>query len=199
VFAQCRTCHFTQAEAGHGNGPNLHRIFGKVAGKQPGFEYYSAPLQAAQFVWTPALLYAWLENPMAATPGTSMMSAGVPDPARRADLIYLEQVSVRTARTRSLNSDRFPVPATRPRSGVLAPARPPSFPQSVGLKGRSPPSFGVRLLCSARTCGPLRIEREKRSENISVRLNAVNQHRVTVQCLYGLNFQRRGAGLARGT
>ncbi len=98
VFAPCRTCHFTQAEAGHGNGPNLHRIFGKVAGKQPGFEHYSAPLQAARFVWTPELLYAWLENPMAATPGTSMMSAGVPDPARRADLIaYLQQVSVRTA------------------------------------------------------------------------------------------------------
>ena len=98
VCAPCRTCHFTQAEAGHGNGPNLHRIFGKVAGKQPGFEYYSAPLQEALFVWTPALLYAWLENPMAATPGTSMMSAGVPDPAQRADLIaYLQQVSVRTA------------------------------------------------------------------------------------------------------
>jgi cytochrome c len=98
VFGPCRTCHFTEAEAGHGNGPNLHRIFGKVAGKQPGFEYYSAPLQAAQFVWTPAVMYAWLENPMAAIPGTSMMSAGVPDPRDRADLIaYLQQVSVRTA------------------------------------------------------------------------------------------------------
>lgn len=98
VFGPCRTCHFTEAEAGHGNGPNLYRIFGKVAGKQQGFDYYSAPLQAAQFVWTPAVMYAWLENPMAATPGTSMMSAGVPDPRRRADLIaYLQQVSVRTA------------------------------------------------------------------------------------------------------
>ena len=97
-FGPCRTCHYAESFMGHNNGPNLHRIFGKVAGKQPGFEYYSAPLQAAQFVWTPALLYAWLENPMAATPGTSMMSAGVPDPARRADLIaYLQQVSVRTA------------------------------------------------------------------------------------------------------
>ena len=98
VFGPCRTCHFTEAEAGHGNGPNLHRIFGKVAGKQPGFDYYSEPLRAAEFVWTPAVLYAWLENPLAATPGTSMMSAGVPDPGQRADLIaYLQQVSVRTA------------------------------------------------------------------------------------------------------
>ena len=95
VFAPCRTCHFTEAEAGHGNGPNLHRIFGKVAGKQAGFDDYSAPLQWAKFVWTPAVLYAWLENPMAATPGTSMMSAGVPDPGQRADLIaYLQKITV---------------------------------------------------------------------------------------------------------
>jgi cytochrome c len=96
VFSPCRTCHYTEAAAGHGNGPNLHRIFGKVAGKQTGFDYYSVQLQAAQFVWTPRLMYAWLENPMRATPGTSMMSAGVPDPRQRADIIaYLQLVTVR--------------------------------------------------------------------------------------------------------
>jgi len=98
VFGPCRTCHFTLAAAGHGNGPNLYRIFGKVAGKQPGFEYYSPLLRDAEFVWTPRVMYAWLENPMAATPGTSMMSAGVPDPGQRADLIaYLQWVTVQDA------------------------------------------------------------------------------------------------------
>jgi len=97
VFGGCRSCHFTEAGAGHGNGPNLHRIFGKVAGKQAGFDYYSPELKAAQFVWTPTVLYVWLENPMASIPGTTMMSAGVPDPQERADLIaYLELVTVRT-------------------------------------------------------------------------------------------------------
>ena len=96
VFAPCRTCHFTDAAAGHGNGPNLYRIFGKAAGQQEGFEYYSDALKAAGFVWTPQVMYAWLENPMAALPGTSMMSAGVPDARQRADLIaYLQSVSVR--------------------------------------------------------------------------------------------------------
>jgi cytochrome c len=95
VFGPCRACHFTEAEAGHGNGPNLSRIFGKVAGKQAGFEYYSPELLAAQFVWTPAVMYAWLESPMASVPGTSMMSAGVPDLGQRADLVaYLQKVSV---------------------------------------------------------------------------------------------------------
>lgn len=96
VFGRCRSCHFTEAGAGHSNGPNLHRIFGQVAGKQAGFEHYSPELKEAQFVWTPTVLYVWLENPMAAMPGTTMMSAGVPDPQDRADLVaYLELVTVR--------------------------------------------------------------------------------------------------------
>jgi cytochrome c len=95
VFASCRSCHYTNPRQGHGNGPNLYRIFGKVAGQQPGFDYYSPQLQAAGFVWTPQLLYGWLENPMAAMPDTTMMSNGVPDPGRRADLVaYLQQISV---------------------------------------------------------------------------------------------------------
>ena len=81
---------------GHNNCPNLHRIFGKVAGKQAGFAYYSAVFKAAEFVWTPRLMYAWLENPMAMFPGSAMMSLGVPDPQQRADLIaFLQQASVR--------------------------------------------------------------------------------------------------------
>ena len=98
VFAQCRTCHYAEAFMGHNNGPNLHRIFGKVAGKQEGFEYYSETFKAARFVWTPVLLYNWLENPMAMFPDTSMMSLGVPDPQQRADLIaFLMRASVREA------------------------------------------------------------------------------------------------------
>ena len=81
---------------GHNNGPNLHRIFGKVVGKQEGFEYYSQTFKDAEFVWTPQLMFAWLENPMAMFPQSTMMSLGVPDPQQRADLIaYLEQASVR--------------------------------------------------------------------------------------------------------
>jgi cytochrome c len=93
-FAPCRTCHYPDAFMGHNNGPNLYQIFGKVAGKQPGFEYYSETFKVAQFVWTPRLMYAWLENPMKMFPDSGMMSLGVPDPQARADLIsYLLQAS----------------------------------------------------------------------------------------------------------
>jgi cytochrome c len=96
VFGPCRTCHYPERSMGHNNGPNLHRIFGKVAGKQEGFDYYSEEFKAAQFVWTPELMFVWLENPMAMFPGSSMMSLGVPDAQRRADLIaFLMQASVR--------------------------------------------------------------------------------------------------------
>lgn len=96
VFGSCRTCHYPDAFMGHNNGPNLSGIFGKVAGKQSGFQYYSEFFKQAEFVWTPQLLFTWLESPMVMFPESSMMSRGVPDPQDRADLIaYLMQATAR--------------------------------------------------------------------------------------------------------
>ena len=93
VFGQCRTCHYAQEFMGHNNGPNLHRIFGKVAGKQQEFSYYSEVFKKADVVWTPELLYLWLADPKAMFPGSNMMSLGVPDPQKRADLIAFLKVA----------------------------------------------------------------------------------------------------------
>lgn len=94
VFAPCRTCHYPEAAMGHNNGPSLYRIFGSVAGEQPGFKYYSEAFKAAKFVWTPQLMYRWLEAPMEMFPDSSMMSLGVPNEQARADLIaYLLKAS----------------------------------------------------------------------------------------------------------
>ena len=96
VFGPCRTCHYPDPAMGHNNGPNLNGIFGKVAGKQAGFEYYSDTFKKAQFVWTPQLMYVWLENPMKMFPESTMMSLGVPDAQGRADLIaFLVKASTR--------------------------------------------------------------------------------------------------------
>jgi cytochrome c len=92
VFAQCRTCHYPEKIVGHHNGPNLHGIFGKIAGKQADFDDYSETFKAAQFVWTEELLFAWLANTETMFPETTMMSLGVKDPQQRADLIaYLKR------------------------------------------------------------------------------------------------------------
>ncbi len=93
IFGPCRTCHYAQEFMGHNNGPNLHRIFGKVAGKQQEFSYYSEVFKKADVVWTPELLYLWLADPNAMFPGSNMMSLGVPDPRERADLIAFLKVA----------------------------------------------------------------------------------------------------------
>lgn len=93
AFAPCRTCHYPEKEVGHNNGPSLWNIFNLEAGSQPGFDY-SSVLRQASFVWTPELLDAWLQQPRSFLPGNMMMSAGEPDPQRRADLIaYLKTFS----------------------------------------------------------------------------------------------------------
>ena len=95
LFGACRACHYLRAGEGHHNGPNLHRIFGRVVGTAAGFEYYSESFRTAGFAWTPERLFAWLANPLEQYPETTMMSPPLSDPQRRADLIaYLARASV---------------------------------------------------------------------------------------------------------
>lgn len=48
-------------------------------------------------VWSPQLLFLWLEDPFAMFPGTTMMARGIPDPQQRSDLVaYLKRASVRS-------------------------------------------------------------------------------------------------------
>jgi len=91
VFAGCRTCHYPERGYGHHNGPSLFAIFGRTAGTQPGFKYYSSWMRQAGFQWTPETLDAWLANP-GMFPESSMIFVGVSDAQARADLIaYLRQ------------------------------------------------------------------------------------------------------------
>jgi cytochrome c len=92
IFAACRTCHYPEKGYGHHNGPSLYAIFGRRAGTQQGFLYYSDAMKRSGLVWTPALLDTWLANPTTFLPGTSMVFVGIADPRDRADLIaYLAQ------------------------------------------------------------------------------------------------------------
>jgi cytochrome c len=91
LFGACRTCHYPESYVGNHNGPSLHAIFGRAAGTRDGFEYYSAALKSAQFVWTPALLDAWMANPDDFLPGNEMVFVPPRTAQERADLIeYLK-------------------------------------------------------------------------------------------------------------
>jgi cytochrome c len=89
LFAQCRTCHVTDAGVNK-IGPSLHNIIGRTAGTVPGYTY-SAANAGAGFVWTKEKLFQFLEKPQRVIPQTKMIYAGLPDAQKRADLIaYLE-------------------------------------------------------------------------------------------------------------
>ncbi len=89
--ALCRSCH-TFTEGGPDlTGPNLHGVFGRVAGTKPGFEY-SAGVKAAGFKWDAAKLDQWLSDPKGFMPGTKMTFLGLKNPQDRTDLIAFLKV-----------------------------------------------------------------------------------------------------------
>jgi cytochrome c len=82
----CAACHTFRAGQGTLVGPNLHGVFGRSAASVPGFAY-SPALQAAQLVWTPVSLEAWLTEPAGFVVGTTMAFSGYRSADDRRDLI----------------------------------------------------------------------------------------------------------------
>ena len=85
AFAQCRACHAVEPGK-HGVGPSLAGVYGTKAGEIAGFAF-SEPLKASGLTWDDATLDKWLEAPMKLVPGTRMVYAGQPDPAKRTELV----------------------------------------------------------------------------------------------------------------
>lgn len=91
VFGKCKACHKPE-DGANSTGPFLFGVVGRQVDTAPGFAYSGALLQAAD-VWTPEHLFAFLENPKASAPGTTMSFAGLKKPADRANLIaYLDML-----------------------------------------------------------------------------------------------------------
>ena len=89
VFAQCRTCHVTDAGVNK-TGPSLNGIIGRKAGTVAGYNYSPANANSG-ITWTKEKLFQYLEKPQRVIPQTKMIFPGIPDAQKRADLIaYLE-------------------------------------------------------------------------------------------------------------
>lgn len=92
VFAACRTCHVFD-EGVNRVGPSLHKVVGRPSGSVAGFSYSDANKNSG-VVWTPDVLFEYLEDPKGFMPGTKMAFPGVKDAQKRADLVaYLEAQS----------------------------------------------------------------------------------------------------------
>ncbi|WP_296662945.1 cytochrome c family protein [Roseovarius sp.] len=91
LFRNCAACHAV-VDGENKVGPHLYGVVGRDVGSVASYGSYSGSLTAVAQVWTPVELNAFLENPKAYAPGTTMGYAGMRKAEDRADLIaYLDQ------------------------------------------------------------------------------------------------------------
>lgn len=97
LFAQwCLGCHQAIDGLSHRIGPDLYGIVGREVGKVSGYDEFSTALRAHSGTWTRERLDAFLRDPQAFAPGTTMAFAGIEDDGQRAKLIdYLETLDSR--------------------------------------------------------------------------------------------------------
>lgn len=88
---RCTGCHSLDQSK---EGPPLRGVYGRTAGKAPGFAY-SAALQSSQLAWDDASLDKWLTDSGSLIPDNDM-AFHVPRAEERADIIrYLKTLSVK--------------------------------------------------------------------------------------------------------
>lgn len=85
AFMQCAACHSVEPGR-NGVGPSLAGVAGRKAASLPGFNY-SAALRNSGLTWNAASLDKWLTSPQRTVPGTRMPFTGIPDPARRKQVV----------------------------------------------------------------------------------------------------------------
>ena len=91
VFNRCVACH--SLEPGQNRvGPSLYGVIDNPSASAEGFNY-SPAMQGANLVWDDETLHAFLRDPKATVPNTSMAFAGLRDDQQVADLIaFLRQM-----------------------------------------------------------------------------------------------------------
>lgn len=98
---QCASCHTLNEGGRNGVGPNLWGIVGANHARVEGFRYSAANQAKAGEPWDFEALNAFIANPRAAMPGTTMGFNGLANTQQRADLI---------AFLRTLSANPVPLP-----------------------------------------------------------------------------------------
>ena len=90
LSTSCTACHQLTTSV-HQIGPSLKDIIGSTAGMQAGYNY-SPGMKASGIVWTPEILTAFLQDPLAMVPDTKM-AIGELSMAEASDLVtYLRSL-----------------------------------------------------------------------------------------------------------
>lgn len=93
AFAGCAACHSVEAGETGWAGPTLYGVVGRAAGSVAEYDYSDA-MAASGLTWTDSNLDAFLTNPSAKVPGTSMAAGSVGNAEERSALIaYLATLS----------------------------------------------------------------------------------------------------------
>ena len=108
VYRVCVACHALEPDL-HLTGPSLAGLWMRPAGQAEGYARYSDALRDAGFFWDAAALDAWLIDPAAMIPGTSMTFPGIADASARDDLIaFLERAGQPGGPERLIEGDVMP-------------------------------------------------------------------------------------------
>ena len=83
IYDRCLACHSLTRNR---TGPKHCGLLGRLSGSVDGFDY-SPAMRGAAIVWDAASLDAFLADPLAVVPETTMGYDGVKDARERADLI----------------------------------------------------------------------------------------------------------------
>jgi cytochrome c len=86
AYQLCAACHSLQPGV-HLSGPSLANLWGKRAATISDFGRYTDALKKTEIVWDENTLYAWVADPQAMVPGTTMTFRGVENDETRTNLI----------------------------------------------------------------------------------------------------------------
>jgi len=93
AFIACVSCHSAEPDV-HKSGPSLATIWGKTAGSIENFGRYSDAIKASDIAWNEDNLDAWLSDPQALIPNTTMRIRGIDSSRDRQDIIaYLKELA----------------------------------------------------------------------------------------------------------
>ena len=122
---RCSACHTLADRGANLTGPNLWGVFDRQVGTLDAYENFSDALKAADFVWTPDTLNAWLADPRGFLEGNEMAIPEAVPENERAPIISFLMIET--------GADDWPVPENLPTPLPTRRSPPPSASPASGI------------------------------------------------------------------